>query len=357
MTIRTIIQLWALLFMLTACTAVSVDEPNLTDTKDVSGITAIESTQEENPGETTTDDIGTTAVDTTEVDTTEADTTETDTTEVGTTEVGTTEADTAEPEETTAPDESIAVIPNQSYVGKWAYTFENEGRVIEAAGIKLVINAVDSDSVIFSFHKYKGIDLESVAVKKDGKYVFGTDVSPYLDYDHYLPEYWNKGDQITGSIVFFEDKISFTITEINSTENIMFDIKYETGTSPRELPDDAAKVIDDVIGNLEEKGWEKIKRIKTEPDSLKRWNIKIDPYDPEYNTVIYNLFGTHDGVDIVVRIVFNDQTKKWEPVEVFYANSNGILLKDETLKDFIDSTGKTDFILSADDADLLAYFK
>ena len=305
------------------------------------------STQEENPGETTTDDIGTTAVDTTEVGTTEADTTE----------VGTTEADTAEPEETTAPDESIAVIPNQRYVGKWAYTFENEGRVIEAAGLKLVINAVNSDSVIFSFHKYKGIDLESVAVKKDGKYVFGTDVSPYLDYDHYLPEYWNKGDQITGSIVFFEDKISFTITEINSTENIMFDIKYETGTSPRELPDDAAKVIDDVIGNLEEKGWEKIKRIKTEPDSLKRWNIKIDPYDPEYNTVIYNLFGTHDGVDIVVRIVFNDQTQKWEVVEVFYASSNGILLKDETLKEFIDNTGKTDFILPADDVDLLEYFK
>ena len=102
---------------------------------------------------------------------------------------------------------------------------------------------------------------------------------------------------------------------------------------------------------------EKIKRIKTEPDSLKRWNIKIEPYDPEYNTVIYNLLGSYDGVDIVVRIVFNDQTTKWEVVEVFYANSNGILLKDDTLKDFIDNTGKTDLILPADDADLLAYFE
>ena len=137
-------------FLLMSCTAVGVDEPNVTDSKDVSGITTIESTQEENPGETTTDDIGTTAVYTTEADTTE---------------VGTTEADTAEPEDTTAPDENIAVIPNQSYVGKWAYTLENEGRVIEVAGLKLVIQAVNSDSVIFSYHTYKDIDLQSVKVE------------------------------------------------------------------------------------------------------------------------------------------------------------------------------------------------
>lgn len=298
------------------------------------------STQEENPGETTTDDIGTTAVDTTEADTTE---------------VGTTEADTAEPEETTAPDENIAVIPNQSYVGRW----RTMGETYEDPYHQLAIAAVDSDKVLFEYTEYKGLTLDCVAVKKDGKYVFGKDVSPYLECDHYIKEwvedYENK---VTGSLEFFEDKICFTlITGEDRSMRNTYNVKYEKGTSPLELPDDAAKVIDDVIGNLEEKGWEKIKRIKTEPDSLERWNIKIDPYDPEYNTVIYNLLGTHDGVDIVVRIVFNDQIQKWEVVEVFYASSNGILLKDETLKDFIDNTGKTDFILPADDVDLLEYFK
>lgn len=258
----------------------------------------------------------------------------------------------------TTPNRLTEIEPNQSHVGKWRYLFGHEGKTYEASDITLTIKAVDSETIVFSYTEYKGLELETVAVKKDGKYVFAKDISPYFDFYHYDYGKYEGCNNITGYFEFYADCISYTMTgPTNRTSSTKYTEKHETGTSPRELPDDAAKVIDGVIGTLEEKGWEGIKRIKTEPDSLKRWNVKIDPYDPEYKTVIYNLLGSYNGVDVVVRIVFNDQTQKWEPVEVYYANQHGTLLKDDTLKAFRDYTGKTDFILPADDSDLFEYFR
>ncbi len=269
------------------------------------------------------------------------------------------DVETTEKTEPQLPSDSQTEIePNQSHVGKWRHLFAHEGKTYEDSDITLTIQAVDSETIIFSYTEYKGLELETVAVKKDGKYVFAKDISPYFEFYHYDYGKHEGCNNITGYFEFYADCISYTMTgPTNRTSSTKYTEKHETGTSPRELPDDAAKVIDGVIGTLEEKGWEGIKRIKTEPDSLKRWNVKIDPYDPEYKTVIYNLLGSYNGVDVVVRIVFNDQTQKWEPVEVYYANQHGTLLKGDTLKAFRDHTGKTDFILPADDSDLSEYFR
>ena len=124
-----------------------------------------------------------------------------------------------------------------------------------------------------------------------------------------------------------------------------------------DLSDGAAWAIETAVSELREKGWENIECINGEPDSLTRWKVKVRPYDPLYNKVLYTLIGSRDGIDIGVRIAFNEQTESWEAAGVYYVDSLGKQLMDRAYTTFVEETGKDDLILAATDPDLRAYFE
>jgi len=285
------------------------------------------STQEENSGETTTDDIGTTAVDTTEV--------------------GTTEADTAEPEKTTAPDESIAVIPDESYVGRWvSYPYVNDGGIY--------IYSVDSESVSFSVDIVKGPCVKGTAIKQDGEYVFGENITTDLEYSLY----GYGSATVSGRIKFYKNGVFLGFDDIVDNSlgkgcNIKIDsIKKRDDTVEQIKTDFNNKgwtdIVVDLIDYNRDSDWLDKKGHK--------WCENVDPYMPQ-NALVTSVIGKFENRLCVVRVVYDREADDWFAADVFYAHNDGRVLQGDELKAFMLNHGKTDFILPADDVDLLEYFK
>ncbi len=248
--------------------------------------------------------------------------------------------------------------PCQSHVGEWRYKVNDNGKTFEVLNVKLSIHAVDPESITFTYEVKNDLVLEAVAVKADGRYIFGKDISPSFKLNHHDPEKLESYNNISGRLEFFAKSVSFTITDENGdTSSVKYTEKYEISTNMSELPESTVNAISETWSTLEEKGWEKVQCINSEPDSLRRWKVKVPMYDPRYSTVLYTLIASRDGIDIGVRIVFNEHTEVWEAVGVYYVNSHGTMLIDRTYTTFVEDTGKTDFILSATDPDLIDYFR
>ena len=277
------------------------------------------STQEENPGETTTDDIGTTAVDTTEV--------------------GTTEADTAEPEETTAPDENIAVNPDENYAGSWV-------SYPDIASGSIYIKIVDPETIWFSYVLTKGPQIRATAIKQDGKYVFGEGISSDLYYSVYdINRYGNS--KPNGYLVLADGKVTLKFNE-----------KFEGGTFIAGLKTEnilgrGEDAVDEVKSTLEALGWIDI---KVEKYDIGEYKFGIGRYSDEHIPTD-SILGTLGDLSVGVRVVYDREVDDWFTADVFYAHADGRVLHGDELKAFILNHGKTDFILPADDVDLLEYFK
>ncbi|MBQ8524851.1 MAG: hypothetical protein IJ457_09535 [Clostridia bacterium] len=277
------------------------------------------STQEENPGETTTDDIGTTAVDTTE-------------------------ADTAEPEE------NIAVIPDESYVGKWvSYPAAASGNV--------VISNLNDKAVTFSLFIYKGFSIEATAIKYDNRFLFGEVISPDLRYDFYDSSFY-KECKVSGSIVLAENKVEFIFDDpILNGMDVTFNIKYSSCMKYQETVNECLTVLDNSCWKNATEHPTDIVRYRWSSDaSDKVWLDNAKPYATE-NSLIYSILGRSNYLSVVVRVVYDREADDWFAADVFYAHNDGRVLQGDELKAFMLNHGKTDFILPADDVDLLEYFK
>ena len=267
------------------------------------------STQEENPGETTTDDIGTT------------------------------EADTAEPEETTAPDESIAANPDESYAGNWVSYPD-----IESGWIK--IKFVDSETIRFSYVLTKGPIVKATAIKQDGKYVFGEGISPDLDFRVYdITRYGNS--KPNGYLTLADGKVTLKFNEEFEGGTFIAGLKTENILGRCE------DAVDEVKNTLESSGWIDI---KVEKYDIGEYKFGIGRYSEELIPT-NSILGTVGDLSVGVRVVYDREADDWFAVDVFYAHNDGRVLQGDELKAFMLNHGKTDFILPADDVDLLEYFK
>ena len=188
-----------------------VDEPNVTDTKDVSDTSATEITVEDTSGETTTGDIDTTAIDTTET-------------------------------ETTGGEEPIELNPDQEYVGTWlSYPDTDSG--------SLTITSISSSSVLFSLAMTRGPFIKATAIEQDGKYIFGEDVSPDLEYHLYDYSNYDK-THVSGYLMFEENSVILELdSNVENVDGFSAELKTENFYGKRETAQNNAK------SSLESAGW------------------------------------------------------------------------------------------------------
>lgn len=296
-----LILILILSLVLTACAAVTIDEPNATDTKDASATSAVESTGEDTSGETTSGD---------------------------TTEV-----------ETTGVEGPMEINPNQNYIGGWvSYPDIGSGSVY--------IWSVTSDSVLFSLTMTKGPSVKTTAIKQDGKYVFGEDISPDLEYSLYDGAFYGKVP-VGGYLEFEDERVILKFNEGFEISEFIAEVKTENLYGKLEIAENDSKT------TLESAGWSNIE-IRAYDFSIKFDNA--EPYSTE-RIPLHSVTGTTGDITAVIRVAYDRETDEWFTADAFYASTSGKVLQGKALETFMTDHGKTDFILSADDADLIEYFK
>jgi len=254
-----------------------------------------------------------------------------------------------EPPSVTVPLEDIfvTVTPDESYVGEWTGCRQNPGH--------LTIYSVNEEEVTFKYILNKGPLVTGTAVARDGKYVFSKDLSPDLEYSFYGIGYDDV--VVSGYILFQKHRIVLQFdNELEGVSTVYGYAKSDVETKGNTL---AHKV---KLETLRANGWTDY--TETGHDflylrncvSYYKWLENFTPYSQEYylgTTVI----GKSGDIFAAVSIVYDKDSDEWNIFEAFYYHKDGRVLQDEELDQFMLNHGKTDFILPADDVDLLEYFK
>ncbi len=275
----------------------------------------------------------TTAESTTKAESTEAEATDTSEEETSTEP----QATETEPATTVTEEEPVTDPSTINHIALWrSYPDTDSGT--------LRISSVSDTEIAFVLNIVNGEYIVATAVRQGDVYAFGESISPEWEYSHYIvgtpPQ--------NGVIELCSDGVRLTYED----GSVFFgEVKTENYNQKRSALESTIRK------SLSDKGWLVEEELFQFDISIMDYFVGAKEFYGEGGQVVpvCSIAATSGELSAAVRLMYDRYTDSWLFADAFYANMDGKILQGEDLTSFMARHGKADMILSAEDADLVAY--